>query len=73
MYHYDPATALEELDEEALLPHPVRLRDMILRAKLTPDQALEVNRQFQSYLHAFGELQALTRPLLRQLAASERK
>jgi hypothetical protein len=46
---------------------------MILRAKLTPDQALEVNRQFQTYLHAFGELQALTRPLLRQLAASERK
>jgi len=22
MYHYDPATALEEINEEALLPNP---------------------------------------------------
>jgi hypothetical protein len=73
MYHYDPETALEELDEEAILPHPVHLRDMILRAKLTPEQALETNRQFQSYLHAFGELQNLARPLLQQLAGAEKK
>jgi hypothetical protein len=26
MYHYDPATALEELSEEAILPNPVRVR-----------------------------------------------
>jgi hypothetical protein len=31
MYHYDPTQALEELHEDALLPHPVKLRDMILR------------------------------------------
>jgi hypothetical protein len=26
MYHYDASIALEELKEDALLPHPVRLR-----------------------------------------------
>ena len=31
MYHYDPSTALEELREDATLPNPVHLRDMILR------------------------------------------
>ena len=34
MYHYDPTTALEELTEEATLPNPVHVRDMILRKKL---------------------------------------
>ena len=34
MYHYDPVTALEELNEEAVLPNPVKLRDMMLRAHL---------------------------------------
>ena len=41
MYHYDPATALEELQEDAVLPNPVHIRDMIVRARLEPDQALE--------------------------------
>ena len=36
MYHYDPSTALEELRDDAVLPHPVHLRDMILRTKLDP-------------------------------------
>ncbi len=73
MYHYDPQTALEELAEDAILPHPVKLRDMILRSRLSPDGALELNRQFQSYLQGFGELQKLARPLLEQLAEAERK
>jgi hypothetical protein len=73
MYHYDPSTALEELQEDAILPHPVHLRDMILRVRLSPDQALELNRQFQSYLHTFGELQNLARPMLERLAAAEKK
>jgi hypothetical protein len=30
MYHYDPNTALEELNEDATLPNPVHVRDMIL-------------------------------------------
>jgi len=73
MYHYDPQTALEELQDEAMLPHPVHLRDMILRARLNPEQALELNREFQSYLQAFGELQKLVRPMLEQLAGAEKK
>ncbi len=73
MYHYDPQTALEELQDEAILPHPVHLRDMILRARLNPEQALELNREFQSYLQAFGELQKLARPVLEQLAVAEKK
>ncbi len=73
MYHYDPETALEELQDEAMLPHPVHLRDMILRARLNPEQALELNREFQSYLQAFGELQKLARPMLEQLAVAEKK
>ena len=36
MYHYDPSLALEELQEDALLPHPVKLRDMILRMRSGP-------------------------------------
>ena len=43
MYHYDAKQALEELQEDALLPHPVKLRDMILRTQLGPDEAKELN------------------------------
>ena len=73
MYHYDPQTALEELSEDAMLPHPVHVRDMIVRSLLTPDQAIELNRKFQGYLHAFGDAQAVVRPILEQLAGVERK
>jgi len=73
MYHYDPATALEELRDEAVLPHPVHLRDMIVRARLTPDRALELNRQFQDYLHAFGEMEKLAQPILEELARTQKK
>ncbi len=34
MYHYNPTTALEELNEDAALPNPVHFRDMMLRAHL---------------------------------------
>ena len=30
MYHYNPSTALEELTEDATLPNPVHVRDMML-------------------------------------------
>jgi hypothetical protein len=73
MYHYQPATALEELQEEAVLPHPVHVRDMIIRARLSPEHALELNHQFQEYLHAFGELQSLAHRILQQLATEPRK
>ena len=64
MYHYDPATALEELHEDAVLPNPVHLRDMMLRAHLDVDRSLECNRLFVEYQKKFGELQALGRQLL---------
>ena len=73
MYHYDTATALEELRDEAVLPHPVHLRDMIVRARLTTDRALELNRQFQDYLHAFGEMEKLAQPILEELARTQKK
>jgi hypothetical protein len=73
MYHYNPETALEELTEDAVLPHPVNLRDMIVRSRLQPDRALALNRTFQEYLHAFGELQKIVKPVLEELTKTERK
>ena len=70
MYHYDPATALDELQEDAVLPNPVHIRDMIVRAKLQPDQALELNRKFQTYLQAFGDAQQIAKLILEQLAGA---
>jgi hypothetical protein len=68
MYHYDPNTALEELRDDATLPHPVRLRDMILRTKLDAGEALELNREFQEYLAQFGEAQKIARGILEKLS-----
>jgi hypothetical protein len=68
MYHYDPNTALEELTEEAVLPNPVHVRDMILRKRLKPDQSLELNRQFVEYQKFFGEAQKLCKGILQGLA-----
>ncbi|HLJ50649.1 MAG TPA: hypothetical protein VKU01_31765 [Bryobacteraceae bacterium] len=68
MYHYDPETALEELNEDALLPNPVHLRDMIVRAELSPEEALDLNRKFQDYLQAFGDTQSQARSVLEKLA-----
>jgi hypothetical protein len=73
MYHYDPETALEELNDDAVLPHPVHLRDMIVRARLQPDRAIALNRGFQDYLHAFGELQKMVRPMIEELAVTGKK
>ena len=68
-YHFDPQQALEELNEDAFLPNPVLVRDMILRATLAPDHALELNRAFQNYLAHFGETQKVGRQLLTRLLA----
>ncbi len=73
MYHYDPGTALDELREDAALPHPVHLRDMILRTRLEPATALDLNREFQDYLTRFGELQLLAREILETLSKGIRK
>jgi hypothetical protein len=69
MYHYDPNTALEELTEDATLPNPVHVRDMILRKHPSTDQALELNRQFVEYQKVFGEAQKLGKEILKQLAS----
>jgi hypothetical protein len=69
MYHYDPTTALEELAEEALLPNPVRVRDMILRRRLKPEESLELNRLFSEYQKFFGETQKLGKQILGELVA----
>jgi hypothetical protein len=73
MYHYDPNTALDELRDDAVLPHPVHLRDMILRTKLEPTSALDLNRDFQDYLEQFGEAQKTARGILERLAVGVRK
>jgi len=73
MYHYDAATALEELQEDALLPHPVKLRDMILRHELGVQDAKSINHEFQEYLSHFGESQKIARGILEKLASSTRK
>jgi hypothetical protein len=64
---FDVKSTLEELKEDALLPHPVRLRDMILRTPLDAPEALEMNREFQNYLTHYGETQKLALEILERL------
>jgi hypothetical protein len=73
MYHYDAKIALDELQEDALLPHPVKLRDMILRIQLGPQEAQAMNQEFQDYLTRFGEIQRVARGILEKLAAGKAK
>jgi hypothetical protein len=67
---YDAKSALDELREDAALPHPVRLRDMILRTQLDAGDALEMNRVFQTYLSQYGDTQKVALEILEKLAAS---
>ena len=67
MYHYDPATALEEMRDDAALPNPVHMRDMLLRAHLDADHSLEMNRVFLEYQKHFGEALKLGKHILEQL------
>jgi hypothetical protein len=64
----DPRQALEDLNEEALLPNPVKVREMLFHAKLAPEQSLELNRQFTDYQKYFGEALKLAKEILRKLA-----
>jgi hypothetical protein len=73
MYHYNPSQALEELQEDAVLPHPVKLRDMILRNQLGPQDAQLLNHEFQEYLTRFGNLEKIARAILEKLSAGQRK
>jgi hypothetical protein len=64
----DPQEALQDLNDEALLPNPVKVRDMLFHAKLAPDQSLELNRQFTEYQKHFGEALKLAKQILGKLA-----
>ena len=66
---FDARSALEELREDAMLPHPVRMRDMILRTQLNAVDALDMNREFQNYLTHYGETQKVALEILEKLAA----
>jgi hypothetical protein len=63
-----PHEALQDLNDEALLPNPVKVRDMLFHAKLAPDQVLELNRQFTEYQRHFGEALKLAKQILGKLA-----
>ena len=67
MYHYDPGMALEELNDDAVLPNPVHMRDMLLRAHLHADRSLQLNRNFLEYQRYFAEAQKLARDILQSL------
>ena len=73
MSNYDSRAALAELKEDAVLPHPVRLRDMILRTRLDAAEALEINREFQNYLSQFGETQKIAASILEKLTTGQPK
>lgn len=69
-YHYDPEQALEELREDAVLPNPVHVRDMIFRARLPLEVAREVDAELQAYLTQFGDTQQVARRILERLAGA---
>jgi hypothetical protein len=69
----DVRAALDELNEDAVVPHPVRLRDIILRTQLDANSALDLNRIFQSYLSQYGKTEKVAREILEKLAASKPK
>jgi hypothetical protein len=71
MEPFDVKSTLDELKEDAILPHPVRLRDMILRTPLDAGEAIEMNREFQSYLTHYGDTQKVALEILERLAARE--
>jgi predicted metal-binding transcription factor (methanogenesis marker protein 9) len=68
MPNYDASSALDELMEDAVLPSPSNMRDMLTRANLKPEEALEMNRKLQGYLLAFGEAEKQARGILEKLA-----
>jgi hypothetical protein len=68
MEAYDITAALDELKEDAVLPHPVRLRDMIMRTNLDASEAVDLSREFQNYLSHYGETQKVAREILEKLA-----
>ncbi len=73
MPNLDPKQALVDLEEEALLPNPVHVRDMIFRTHLDSDQLLQANRKLKEYLKAYGSTQELASSILTILAGAPQK
>ena len=73
MDHYDPTAALAALEEDLLLPNPAHVRDLILRTRHEPEQALELNRRFQAYQQAFAEAQRLATGILAEIAQAPQR
>ena len=71
------AHAPAEVWSNARVAARLRLERIRMRSRrdgrLSPEQALDLNRQFQGYLQAFGDLQKLARPMLEELAKAEKK
>jgi hypothetical protein len=63
-----PQQALDDLNEEGILPNPVKVRDMLFHAKLSPDQSQELNRVFTEYQRHFGDALKLAKEILNRLA-----
>ena len=70
MQHNNPETALEDLQEEGVLPNPVHVRDMMLRAKLPAAKSVELTRKFQSYQKAYTDARLLAEMILGELTGS---
>lgn len=73
MDRYDARQALDDLRDDSQLPHPVRVRDMILRLRLEADAALDISREFQEYLTHYGETEQRARSLLEKLVTQTPK
>ncbi len=69
-YHYDPEQALEELQEDAVLPNPVYVRDRIFRARQPVEVTRTVDADLQTCLADFGETQKVARRILERLAGA---
>jgi hypothetical protein len=63
-----PQQALEDLNDEVILPNPVKVRDMLFHAKLAPEQSQDLNRAFTEYQRQFGEALKLAKQILNRLA-----
>lgn len=66
-YHYDPQLALEDLEEKALLPNPVHMRDMLARTNLEESRVVELTRLFLDYQKHYAAAMEIGRRYLRAL------
>jgi hypothetical protein len=73
MSEYNVEDLLTDLEEDHLLPHPVKVRDMMARASLSPENSISLQRRFQDYLKLFGETEKVAVEILGELAKGPRQ